>query len=471
MYSSGIKSELTSGSGWEPICLNSDESFYGTFDGNNCEISGLYIDFAVEEENEWYYIGFFAYNNGIIENLTISGNVSGTVCSASGIQIAGLVGYNVGMIYNCTNKAYILTKVGADSWYCDTGGLVAESGGQIINSSNSGTVTVIGSMSHSGAYPSASGIVSYLNGGKITNCYNTGEISASNGENIYLGGIIGYTYAATVDTCYNTGKISVSDAEYAYVGGVTGDQYYASVTASYNTGKVSASNAYVAYIGGISGENNDSSVNTSYNTGNVSVSDAEWANVGGISGENNDSSVDTCYNTGKISVSDAEYAYVGGVTGDQYYASVNTSYNAGDISVNDIGSVGIGGIVGWNDRATVEKCYNTGNINIDNVETGGAYIGGIIGYNDTYEDNGAVKECYNLGTISISGENTDEVIKGGIIGYEKYMKTVANNYDGTGIGAIEGQDYAGIAESVSGLTVSRIKTYIKNGTYPESTSN
>jgi uncharacterized protein YjdB len=105
----------------------------------------------------------------------------------------------------------------------------------------------------------------------ISNCYNTGSVSASSSNyNAYAGGIVGYAYAyaysssltITIANCYNTGEVTASSSNYnAYAGGIVGYAYAYSaalsstmtITNCYNTGSVTASSNGNAFAGGIVG--------------------------------------------------------------------------------------------------------------------------------------------------------------------------------------------------------------------------
>jgi hypothetical protein len=214
----------------------------------------------------------------------------------------------------------------------------------------------------------AGGISGYADGGSISNCYNTGDVSASFWAN--AGGICGYAIGddISISNCYNTGDVSaVSDFYWAYAGGICG---YAggSISNCHNTGDVSASaSSYSsAYAGGICGFAYGGSISISisdcYNTGAVSaVSDSSSARAGGICGiANSDGiSISDCYNTGAVSaVSDSSsgIAYAGGICG---YASgsISNCYNTGDVSaVSDSSSAYAGGICGSASTGTISNC-------------------------------------------------------------------------------------------------------------------
>ena len=207
------------GVSWTPIG-NSSQQYSGTFDGANYTISGLYIDSSDNDQGLFGYVG----SSGKIENLTVSGSVSG------GWYVGGVVGYN-----------------------------------------NGGTVTgciFSGSGSVSGSYY-VGGVVGYnISSGNVKNCYNTSSVKG----NWYVGGVVGYN-SSSVTNCYNTGTVSGGED----VGGVVGGNDSGTVKNCYNIGKVSGTG-----IGGVVGLNSSGIVENCYNIGKVSGN----SYVGGVVGYN-----------------------------------------------------------------------------------------------------------------------------------------------------------------------------------------
>ena len=116
---------------------------------------------------------------------------------------------------------------------------------------------------------SAAGIAQ-LNYGTISNCYNTGNATATSYWNCYdSGGIAGSNYG-TISNCYNIGNV--------------------------------ASLLYSHYSGGIAGSNYGT-INNCYNTGNVT---AKCDSSGGIAGENSEYSgvIENCYTVDEIHLND-----------------------------------------------------------------------------------------------------------------------------------------------------------------------
>ena len=226
------------GKEWTPIGKNPAATstepdnivFAGTFDGNGHAIIGLSITKTVTENG----YGLFGINTGTIQNLKVSGTITGsqvyagltagintgtiTGCSTEGSinlipasgtpgnYAGGIAGSNgtktvAGTIRNCVNAAQITTAAG--SWKM-CGGIAGLNYAEINSCKNTGKITGL----------DAGGIVSssynYGNGTKISNCYNTGEIAGSNGD----GAGIAASNGGAVKNCYNIGKITSTRSKY-----------------------------------------------------------------------------------------------------------------------------------------------------------------------------------------------------------------------------------------------------------------
>ena len=80
---------------WTPIGSRS-KPFDGTFDGAGHIISGIYI-----KKDDYSDAALFGYNNGIIMNVGVIGNIT------SKGHLAGICADNVGTIFQCYNDATI----------------------------------------------------------------------------------------------------------------------------------------------------------------------------------------------------------------------------------------------------------------------------------------------------------------------------------------------------------------------------
>ena len=203
-----------SGVKWEPIgrfVKTSDyTAFAGTFDGCGHTVTICADDAGASG------LGFIAANSGTVKNLTVAGTVSGKS------YVGGVVGYNLGTITGCTNKADVRAAA------MTVGGISAylKGGAKVTQCANLGAVTGLGTMYTGGVVGQA------IAGTFLSESYNAGTVTAAKG---YIGGVAGYTMGCATSDCYNVGAVSLQ-AEKGSVGGVTG----------WFTGTVELTNCYNA---------------------------------------------------------------------------------------------------------------------------------------------------------------------------------------------------------------------------------
>ena len=261
--------------GWEPIGTET-EPFTGFLDGDNHNISNLFIDRPTDPK-----IGLFGYtgetakiwdlglanvdifgnhdvgglvgwNEGEITNSYVTGDVTGRG------ETGGLVGVNHGSI---TDSRVIGTVT--DVWGGSVGGLVAENFGTITKCH--AEATVISDSSYAGGLVGA-------NYGSITESHAVGAVEGSS----YVGGLVGLNSEGNIDRCYATGTATGTEdwINYTFVGGLVGYNR-ASISNSYARGTVSGQDD----IGGLAGYNYGT-ISNSYSTGAVSGDN----NIGGLIG-------------------------------------------------------------------------------------------------------------------------------------------------------------------------------------------
>ena len=208
------------GSGWMPIG-NYSNRFKGVFDGNNKEITGLYINTTSLQA-----IGLFGSvgGGGTVKNLGLV-NVNISLLSSSQDCAGGVSGYNEGTILNCYS----------------TGVIIASSPG----------------------YALAGGVMGF-NDGTVSNCYSTASVSsivssATGSSAAIAGGVSGYN-EGTISNCYSTGMIIASSPDYALAGGVTGSNDGTVSNCAALNPKIDCS-GYVKIFGRITGENNKTLTN------------------------------------------------------------------------------------------------------------------------------------------------------------------------------------------------------------------
>lgn len=243
-----------------PIAYSSDSNFpnyfAGRFDGLGYQIKNITIN-----NSDASYVGLFAYNQGVIENVgLVGGSVKGT---SANCKVGGIVGFNEDKVRNVWNTAAV-EGTGENAL---VGGIVGYNYHKIERAYNTGAVTGAGG-------EGTGGIAGKSKGGTVSQVFNTGTVqNRSSGK---VGGIVGYieNYYSTLENAYNTGAVT-ADTE---VGGVVG--HNAGIVKNvYNTGAVTGNND----VGGIIGRNNKTLTNGYSKSGAVADPDLtynKWDTVG-----------------------------------------------------------------------------------------------------------------------------------------------------------------------------------------------
>jgi len=314
----GYEELVNTSDGWNPIG-DSDTPFLGTFDGNDYNISGLYINRSVEN-----YVGLFGYVDGSqdffhpeIENLGVNrtkikggssvGNVVGYItdsnisnCYAIG-NVSGNtnVGGLVGNIYSSTliQDSYTIVNITGSNYI---GGLVGKSQyyeNQIKNSYTRGEV--IGK-------DYVGGLVGLADKrDNIINSWVNGNVSGRNN----VGGVVGYSYDGTsISSSFVNGNINGNNQ----VGGLVGYLSYsdAMVLNSYADINVDGSKN----VGGAIGYLDSGEVKNVYVIGNVTGDEV----VGGFAGKIQHS-VSNCYSTSYVDGNSSVGGFVGTTTSSGYH--------------------------------------------------------------------------------------------------------------------------------------------------------
>ena len=390
-------------------------------------ITGYSYDDIIECDNTGTVHGANGVNaqylGGIVGNLATgyvtgcenSGAITGDNCVGGISGIAGsssAVNYGYATINACENGGSIICQTR------NAGGIAGFSYADINECKNSAEVK--SSTDANGYY--FGGIAGNKKYGNITNCENTGNVTA-NHENGCVGGIAGINSEGNIGNCTNSGSIF----GYTLIGGITGSLDAGSVLKSSNTGTIfSTSN----YAGGIAGANTGKIVectngsSTDDSLGKVTAS----LYVGGITArsgasdltDNTNIIVDKCTNYGEVSITKltSSATGVGGIVGFAY-ANVTNSNNYGNVS----GRERVGGIVGGISTfaITVSNCNNYGDVS-STVKT----VGGIVGrFQGSSTVSITIENCTNEGNIACTAESGD-VYAGGIVGYGTYG-VVSNN--------------------------------------------
>ena len=194
---------------WIPIgnySSNTSFIFKGIFEGNNHEISNIYIN-SIKE-----YQGLFGYiKNSKIKGIKLT---KGSITSTNG-AIGGIIGWSESSeISDCSNSTTVTGKL---RWTGGISGFITN--GKVKRCANFGNIT---------SAHSVGGIVGSLHqNSEVYASYNTGNIktmtTGSTNDNYIAGGIIGYTGLIEgenniINSCYNIGDIY----GYTHTGGIVG---------------------------------------------------------------------------------------------------------------------------------------------------------------------------------------------------------------------------------------------------------
>lgn len=422
-----LKNDIDASSINSFIPISADSTFKGTFDGLENEIKNVIVN-----GGNGSYKGLFGQtaSGSVIRNLTLSN------CNISGYQAVGaVVGQNNGLIENVAVSGI----VSGTSKY--TGGIVGINAGIIKNAEVDITVN-----NTSGGYSGGITGYNYKGLGEIDGI--VGKIKVINSTGGYTGGIVGY----------NAGSVKNVDAEIDLTGGGVGIGGIAGQNTSTGTidgillkGKIDAgNNSAVGGIAGAIGENNGT-VSKALNKGSVFVTDGVSVGssyyIGGVLGYNDaegSNYVSELKNEGTVK----GYSYVGGVIGCNASGQIIVdAINNGNISGLD----SVGGILGYyycDDDMLLENTNNSGTI------TGRTAVGGIVGMGGGVSMSGppsagigcvSVSRAENSGAVSGSGNSV-----GGIIGVGTSSKSIDNVLN---TGTVQGRDQVGgiIGNSVEGI--------------------
>jgi hypothetical protein len=180
--------------------------------------------------------GIACSNLGIISNCVNNGYFFGSIYTYS---FAGICqnNYENGTIINCINKANITSSVFyEDIAFC--GGICAfQDGGIITNCQNIGDI-------YTKSFIFTGGITGILKTGKILNCSNYGKISGKHNIGGIAGGYssiftnVSDTIGTSVSNCFNSGTITADSIVY----GIRGDMMHAdTISNCLNIGEITGS--------------------------------------------------------------------------------------------------------------------------------------------------------------------------------------------------------------------------------------
>ncbi|EKD29086.1 MAG: filamentous hemagglutinin outer membrane protein, partial [uncultured bacterium] len=426
------------GAGFDPVGTAAGY-FLGNFDGNDFDISNLYINRAGEDFNGLF--GYIRYSD--VENVGIvNANIRGR--NSTGALIGDMWFYS-----NVTNCHSSGTVIGYDR----TGGLIGDAFNQptIQNSYSSAVVS---------GHNYVAGLVGVSNGSPIENCYSTGNVSGNDN----VGGIAGTNYSR-IESSYSTGNISGHNS----VGGIAGDTSNLSsnlLINVYATGTVSGND----YVGGLLGNSSGGTVTDSYFKGNVTAT----LSGGQMVGAGTTRLVNSYYNYDTILLNGSKVLSKGALYNAQYIdwdetvKSLNIADYASTLSLNngyyEINSVqGLKDILGFADNASYKFRLSS---DIDMAGNSNVYIPYFSA--DEFDGNGfKIMNLHITGSrnnVGFFGQTYQSVINnmviqnanvsgnnsvGALVGYNE-QTTINNSYS---TGSISGSSSVGGLIGFNGFLV------------------
>ncbi|MBQ8010743.1 MAG: hypothetical protein IJ265_04240, partial [Oscillospiraceae bacterium] len=182
---------------------------------------------------EWFPIGYHYDLNqdGMAESNFYNGTFDGQGHTISGLYFDNEKQHSVGLFGQTSSNAKIQNVAVADSYikaYNDVGGVCGSNHGSMItNCMNSGTVTAAGTYAYVG------GVCGLLYNGKVVNCMSSGNVEDAD----YAGGVCGKNDGGTITNCYYDSTVFTGDAVGKAASGTTTD-VLGKTTAEFKSGEV-----------------------------------------------------------------------------------------------------------------------------------------------------------------------------------------------------------------------------------------
>lgn len=352
-----VKTELTTGNGFEPIGNSEKNPFEGIFKGNDKTIKNLFI--FVNNEGEDIFAGFFGNNKGTISNLKVSGSITlNEDIKDKKVCIGMIAGKNSGIIQACNTEGEIKANNNFANNTIEISGITAENIGKITDSASSTNIEA--KQIKAGIVAKNEVVTSIENSGEIINCTNAGKIKENSASEYYTAGIVAENNGGNITSCNNNGEIIGK-----YVGGIAG-KTTGYIVACQNNGAISnvkSASDDTEVVGGIVGLLDTAKIENCKNTGNISG----LTNVGGIAGDNK-GIITQSRNEGNISKIDeviGKTVNIGGIIGkNSPTAKLINSKNFGGVTATTDTFVNLGGICGiLHNTSIIEKCENNGGLN------------------------------------------------------------------------------------------------------------
>ena len=164
--------------------------------------------------------------------------------------------------------------------------------------------------------------------------------------------------------------------------------------------KITGNDQYAGLFGYLSGTVKDVTLKDVKIESNNEISD-----VGGVAGRSY-GTLENCSVSGSV-IGRGKNSIVGGVVGYQTGGSITGCSSSATVNAGNIA----GGVAGLTDSgATLTACYATGDVTLESINSGGNFVGGVVGNNTSC----TLKACYAWGSVTGSGSGT--IYVGGVTG-------------------------------------------------------
>ncbi len=476
----------SSGEGWEPIG-DENNPFRGSYDGNGYVVDSLYIDRSDLDADDSRHVGLFGYIDEAsiaklgVTNFTIkqqfrfytTGSLVGysnnksdiDYCYSTGVytgwytqRTGGLVGINANKSSIRNSYTDVTLEPNNRRYYPGMyGDLLIPTlrgyGGIVYRNTNGSIIDGCYSLGDlNGFYPAVTffdppigpydfwlvmGSRSASLGGlaaintkssTIMNSHNSGNIKIGNGDHNdnYIGGLVARNLnGSIISNCYNEGNIGYFNNRYhpgeniTRAGGLVGILDGGSrITGSYNGGDISQ---IVDFAGGLVGRARGI-IEDSYNTGNLYFIPRRysWPVGGGLAGSISDenSRVSNCYNSGRLNkITPVEVVERESLR----FPGVYLGYNSNPVEVVERKSLYM--------RRSSEDGLNVFRDTGRNKDLPDLFIGGLIGRNGIYTDEGDVRDRAEIinsyWDVNTSGISTSD----GGVGRPTHVMVTQNSFE------------------------------------------
>ena len=362
--------------------------------GSNRTFANLQIESASITSNGDCAGGVVGYTDDKEDIFT---NINITSITVEAVNYAGgIAGNTLGGSDKITDVEITNYSINATASGSYAGGIVASFAGNSIarctvKGINTYTISIKGGSQVGGIVADAK--MSTSIGNNITDCHISDAALTLSGSKDYIGGIAGNCSA------YSLTNSTVTDVKISgekYVGGIVGRSVVHNLlNCSVVGAEINCSGNTNHYAGGIvgsgsgSGSENDSKIGGAIVSNSKIITNASLSGAGGIAGIYDGNYIDACGVINKTIVIGG--LQVGGVVGVTNSSISNCHVDAATLEMQ--GASNFGGIAGISSGYVGHSLVSGVTMKCDNSNADAAYIGGIVGYNNS---GGTITNCVSM---------------------------------------------------------------------------